>query len=229
MRKRMVLNITRMTVHNGPGLRTLIVFKGCPLRCQWCSTPESQKVEPEIGINKKKCTLCGKCLDSCPLNAIRIKDETIIIDRKICNSCGKCTEVCYSEAIKVLGKLMTVSEIVQEAEKDTVFFNNSAGGITISGGEPLAEPDFNAELLKALKIKGINVGVDTSGYVPWSYIERVLPYVDFFLWDIKHMDSAKHKFLTGVPNKLILSNARSCSERKKPLYIRIPILNRQFR
>jgi len=223
-RQRLVLNIYRMTVHNGPGLRTLIVFKGCPLQCLWCSTPESQKYQVEIGINRKTCNLCGNCIPACPLHAISLVDGIININRTVCDNCGKCVEVCYPQAIKLLGTYMSVSELVQEAEKDIVFYNNSGGGVTISGGEPLLEPDFNEELLRALKSKNINIGVDTSGYVPWVFIERVLPYIDFFLWDIKHMDSAKHQALTGVPNELILSNARAVSDRGISLYIRIPVI-----
>jgi pyruvate formate lyase activating enzyme len=224
IRKRLVLNITRMTVHNGPGLRTLIVFKGCPLRCLWCSTPESQERQPEIGISRKKCNMCGKCIDACPLNAVSISDKVIKIDREKCNRCGICVEACHPEAIQIYGKYMTVTQLVKEAEKDIVFYKNSGGGVTISGGEPLIDPEFNEELLSSLKRVGINVGIDTSGYVPWSNIERLLPFIDFLLWDIKHMDSEKHRTLTGVPNELILSNARACSEKRIPLYIRIPVI-----
>ena len=222
--KRLVLSINRMTIHNGPGIRTLILFKGCPLHCLWCSTPESQKAEPEIAIYPSKCILCGQCVPVCPLNAIDLTSETISINRSLCNNCGKCAEVCPSEAIRLLGQLMTVEELLEEAKKDIVFYKHSGGGVTLSGGEPLLNPDFNKKLLRALKEEGISVGVDVCGHVPWASIEQILPYIDFFLWDIKHIDSKKHKGLTGVPNELILSNARSVSERNTPLYIRIPVI-----
>lgn len=222
--KRLVLDITRMTIHNGPGLRTLILFKGCPLSCRWCSTPESQAKEIEIGINRKKCNLCGNCFSICPVDAISTVNGNVIIDRKKCNKCTKCAEVCHPGAIQILGRYMSVSDLLVEAEKDKTFYNNSGGGVTLSGGEPLLEPDFNSKLFKALKNAGISIGVDTCGYVPWKNISQVLEYVDFFLWDIKHMDPEEHRVLTGVRNELILTNLKACSDRGTPLYIRIPVI-----
>ncbi|MFC2051926.1 glycyl-radical enzyme activating protein [Chloroflexota bacterium] len=222
--KRLVLSITRMTIHNGPGIRTLILFKGCPLRCLWCSTPESQKAEPEIAVYPSKCTHCNQCVPVCPLNAINLTNETISINRSLCNNCGKCAQVCYPEAIKLLGQPMTIKELLTEVEKDRIIYRHSSGGVTISGGEPLLVPEFTKDLLRVFKEEGISVGVDTCGHVPWANIEPVLPYIDFFLWDIKHMDPEEHRKLTGVSNKLILSNARSVSERNIPLYIRVAVI-----
>ena len=222
--KRIVLSIARMTLHNGPGIRTLILFKGCPLSCLWCSTPEGQKGEPEIAIYPSKCIHCDRCVPVCSLQAIHLTNETISINRFLCNDCGRCADVCYSEAIRLLGQRMTVEELVEEAKKDRVFYKHSGGGVTLSGGEPLLNPDFTLRLLKALKEEGIGVGVDTCGHVPWASIEPMLPYIDFFLWDIKHMDSQKHREFTGVSNELILQNARSVSDRNIPLYIRVPII-----
>jgi len=222
--KRLVLSITRMTIHNGPGIRTLILFKGCPLHCLWCSTPESQKAEPEIAIYPSKCIHCDQCVPVCALHAINLTNETVSIDRSLCNNCGKCAQVCYPEAIKLLGQPMTVEELLTEAKKDTVIYKHSGGGVTISGGEPLLEPTFTVKLLRAFKEEHISVGVDTCGHVPWKNIEPVLPYIDFFLWDIKHMNLEKHRKFTGVSNKLILSNARRVSERNFPLYIRVAVI-----
>ena len=221
---RLVLSITRMTIHNGPGMRTLILFKGCPLHCCWCSTPESQKTEPEIGVYPAKCIQCGLCLHICPVNAISLTDGKLSIDRKLCNSCGKCAEVCNAKAIEVLGHRMTIAQIITEVKKDEIIYKYSHGGVTISGGEPLFDTGFALKLLRAFREEGINTGVDTCGQIPWKALEPMLPYVDFFLWDIKHMDPKKHKLLTGVSNELILSNARAVSERHVPLYIRIPII-----
>ncbi len=221
---RLVLSITRMTVHNGPGLRTLILFKGCPLHCCWCSTPESQKTEPELAVYPAKCIQCGLCVPVCPVHAVTLVDGKPVIDRALCTVCGKCAEVCNAQALVVLGHRMTVAQLVAEVKKDEIVFKYSHGGVTISGGEPLFVPGFALKLLKALKQADINTGVDTSGQIPWSGLEPVLPYVDFFLWDIKHMDPAHHKRLTGVSNDLILSNARKVSERNVPLYIRIPLI-----
>ena len=224
IKKRIVLSITGMNMHNGPGLRTLILFKGCPLRCVWCSTPESQKTELEIGLDRSKCTLCTNCVSVCPQNAINLTDETVIIDRAKCNCCGDCAKVCYPQAITILGKEMSVAEIVKEVEKDAILYKHSGGGVTISGGEPLLHPDFTKELLEVFKENQISVGVDTCGYALWPDIEQILPYVDFFLWDIKHMDSATHRRYTGVRNEIILRNVQSVSEKGITLYIRIPII-----
>ena len=222
--KRLVLGIFRMTIHNGPGIRTLILLKGCPLHCIWCSTPEAQKASQEIAIYPDKCNHCNQCIDICPLKAIKYSDDVVCIDRNICDNCGKCSEICYAEAIKLLGQPMTVKDLVAEIEKDKVFFQHSHGGVTFSGGEPLIDPEFNKKLFKALKDLSINIGIDTCGYVPFKNIEPLLPYIDFFLWDIKHMDTDKHKELTGVSNELILENARLLSARNVPLYIRIPVI-----
>jgi pyruvate formate lyase activating enzyme len=222
--KRLVLSITRMTIHNGPGIRTLILFKGCPLRCLWCSTPEAQKDEAEIALYPDKCIHCEQCVPVCPMNAINLTGETISINRVMCNNCGKCVQVCYAEAIKLLGQEMTVEELLTEAKKDAIVYKHSRGGVTISGGEPLLNPNFTKELLRTFKEESISVGVDTCGHVPWTNIEKVLPYIDFFLWDIKHMNSEEHRKYTGVSNNLILSNARSASKRNIPLYIRVPVI-----
>ena len=221
---RLVLSITRMTVHNGPGMRTLILFKGCPLRCVWCSTPESQKIEPEMGVYPAKCIQCGDCILVCPVNAIQLIDKKPVIDRSLCTVCGKCAAVCNAQAIEVLGHRMTVEQLVSEVKKDETMFQYSHGGVTISGGEPLFDAGFALNLLKAFKIAEINTGVDTCGFTPWQDLEPVLPYTDFFLWDIKHMDPQQHKKLTGVSNELILSNARAVSAKGVPLYIRIPLI-----
>ncbi len=219
-----VLSITRMTIHNGPGIRTLILFKGCPLHCVWCSTPESRKTESEIGVYPGRCINCGQCVEICPFNALKMTEGKPVIERSRCNACGNCVTVCSPKALEVLGYPMTIKQLVTEAKKDELIFKHSHGGVTISGGEPLYNAEFALKLLQSFKQHAINTGVDTCGYVPWLRIEPTLPYVDFFLWDIKHMDPKKHKDYTGVSNKLILSNARSISDRKVPIYIRVPII-----
>lgn len=219
-----VLSIMRMTNHNGPGIRTLILFKGCPLRCLWCSTPESQKQDPEIAVYPGKCIHCDQCVQVCPTGAIDYVDDNICINRSLCNDCGKCSEVCYAEALKVLGKSMSVQELLAEVKKDEVIYKHSQGGVTLSGGEPLLDLEFNKTLLNSFKEENINIGIDTCGHVPRSNIEELLSYIDFFLWDIKHMDPEKHSILTGVSNKLILRNLHFISDRNIPLYIRMPII-----
>ncbi|MBN2062046.1 MAG: glycyl-radical enzyme activating protein [Deltaproteobacteria bacterium] len=222
--KRYVLNITRMTIHNGPGIRTLVLFKGCPLRCLWCSTPESQKQDPEIAVYPDKCIHCDQCIQVCPLGAVGYVNDHICINQSLCNHCGKCTEVCYPEALKILGKFMTVQDLIAEVKKDEIIYKHSHGGVTLSGGEPLLDLEFNKVLLRSFKEENINIGIDTCGHVPISNIEELISYIDFFLWDIKHMDPVKHLELTGVTNELILSNLRFVSERNIPIYIRIPII-----
>jgi pyruvate formate lyase activating enzyme len=223
-KRRPVLNISRMTVHNGPGIRTLIQFKGCPLRCVWCSTPESQSDKPELAVFPDKCIYCNQCLAVCPTNAVYLNDTMLSIDRNKCNVCGKCASVCYSEALRLLGREMTVTEIVQEVKKDEVAYKHSNGGVTLSGGEPLLEIQFTVELLQSLSRSGISAGVDTSGYVPSKNLELTLPYVSFFLWDIKLMDEQKHKEFTGVSNRLILDNLNLITKKGVPVYVRVPLI-----
>ena len=223
-KKRLVLNISRMTVHNGPGIRTLVRFKGCPLHCLWCSTPESQNEKPEIAIFPGKCIRCNQCLEACPSNAVHLSDTTLSIDRAACDACGECVSACYCEALRLLGQPMTVRELVQEVKKDEVAYRHSGGGVTLSGGEPLLEMEFTLELLRALSESGIGVGVDTSGYVPSKNLELALPYVNFFLWDIKTTDDQRHREFTGASNNLILHNLDLVARSGVPVYVRIPLI-----
>ena len=213
-----------MTLHNGPGIRTVILLKGCPLHCLWCSTPESQSTEIEVAVYPDRCTLCERCIPVCDLRAVSLTEGMIGIDRIKCNNCIGCAEVCHAEAIMRLGREMSVEELVAQSKKDMVFYKHSGGGVTLSGGEPLLKPVFTGRLLRALKEEGINVGVDTCGHVPWEHIEPVLGDVDFFLWDLKHMDPEIHRKLTGVTNELILSNVRAVSMQSIPIYIRVPLI-----
>ena len=208
---RLVLSITRMTIHNGPGMRTLILFKGCPLHCIWCSTPESQKSEPELGVYPMKCIRCGDCIPVCPTKAISLPDGKLTVNRSLCNVCGKCVEVCNAKALEILGHRMTIGQLVTEVKKDEIVYKYSHGGVTISGGEPLFDTEFALNLLKAFKAEGINTGVDSCGQIPWRGLEPTLPYVDFFLWDIKHMDPEQHKKLTGVSNETFSSRSSAPS------------------
>jgi pyruvate formate lyase activating enzyme len=222
--KCLVLSVTRMTVHNGPGIRTLVLFKGCPLHCRWCSTPESQAADPEISFYRNRCINCRRCGTVCPAGAIDLNGPVPKIDRSRCNVCGACADVCPSQSITLLGKPMTNEHLSEELCRDKVFYRHSGGGVTLSGGEVLLNPAFTGQLLRTLKKEGVGVGIDTCGHVPWMNIEPLLPFVDFFLWDIKHMDPQRHKEGTGVSNRLILNNLESVSQRSVPVYIRIPLI-----
>jgi pyruvate formate lyase activating enzyme len=221
--KRLVFDIKHYAVHDGPGIRTTVFLKGCPLNCPWCSNPESQRTYQEIMFHKNLCIACGECVKICP-NEAQTTDMDHKIKREMCERCGKCVEVCYSEALKMVGKYMSVEEIVKEVEKDELFYKNSGGGVTISGGEPLMYPDFTLELLKRCKEKGYHTALETSGYARWEVLERILKCVDWLFYDIKHMNSERHRELTGVPNELILENLTRIDKMDLTYVIRVPLI-----
>ncbi len=222
-----VLEISRMTNHNGPGLRTLVHFKGCPLKCKWCSTPESQEVYDEIGLNTDRCIGCMACAAVCPEGALSRSDEgKARLDWEKCTRCYQCLKECYPHALKKYGTPMSEGELLETIKKDYLFFKNSGGGVTFSGGEPMMlVTDEMVNLYRRTKEAGITIGVDTTGCVPWENIERLSPYIDFFLWDVKHMDSDIHRAITGVPNERILENLRKVDEQTDiDIYIRFPMI-----
>ncbi len=226
MAKGIIFDIKRYAIHDGPGIRTTIFLKGCPLRCQWCQNPEGQETNPEIILHSSKCAKeCNECVSVCPQDAVSKNGNSIEIDKAKCDLCAKCEDVCVYEALEVVGREVTVQEVLAEIEKDRIFFDESGGGITFSGGEPLMQIDFLETLLKEIKKKNIHVTLDTSGYVSFEDLERVSRKVDLFLYDIKIMDKEKHEKYTGVSNKLILENLRKLSEIGKPVAVRIPLLS----
>lgn len=226
MEKQRVLEIIRMTNHNGPGFRTLVLFKGCPQKCIWCSTPESQKTEAEIGIMRSKCSLCGTCISVCPKGALSIAGDQLRIDREKCVACGKCAQACAWKAIRHYGgQLMSARQIAEQVGRDHYLFKNSGGGITVSGGEPLMLPtEFNLELFQRCHDLGFTAGVQTCGVVSWKQIEPLLDEIDFFLWDIKLMDPERHRKCTGLSNSLGLENCRKAAEYGVPIYVRVPVI-----
>jgi len=226
-----VFNIQRYSLHDGSGIRTLVFLKGCPLRCLWCSNPESQKDEPELGLIMARCAgvePCGApCLPACPLDALHPDGQGgIEIDRDTCNICGRCAMACPEEALKVVGREMTVDEIMAEVEKDRPFYRRSGGGLTLGGGEPLAQYQFAAAILKTAAEEYIHTALETSGHAPWDEFEAVLKHVDLLQMDIKHMDSQRHQELTGQSNELILKNLGKVLSIKEPpdVIIRIPVI-----
>jgi pyruvate formate lyase activating enzyme len=218
-----VFNIQRFSLHDGPGIRTTVFLKGCPLACFWCQNPESQSGAPEMLLDRRKCTLCGECREACPNGAVRLERGKAVFDRARCRGCGCCVSVCPNEARAISGKGMTVDEVMEEALKDVKFYWRSDGGVTLSGGEPLAQPRFAGELLRRCKEEGLHTTLDTCGYAPWPKIRCLLDQVDLVLFDLKHMDAANHAAATGRDNRLILENAKRIAARK-PMRIRIPLI-----
>jgi pyruvate formate lyase activating enzyme len=221
-----VFNIQRYAIHDGPGIRTLIFFKGCPLRCLWCSNPESQEFERQVVFNSKKCCQCGRCIQVCPKGAIT-KSFTFgrIIDYKLCDLCGECIEICEHNALQTVGSRYTADDLVNEVLKDSIFFWKSGGGVTLSGGEPLAHENvFLVKLLQRLKEENVHVVVETGGCVYPEIWDRVLPYIDLIFFDLKVADPAKHKNLTGMDNTRILHSLKLLKERKFPIWARIAVI-----
>jgi pyruvate formate lyase activating enzyme len=222
--KGIVFDIKGFAVHDGPGIRTTVFLKGCPLRCDWCHNPESQSSKPVLAQFPRNCIGCGKCLTRCPHGALSKSETQIIIDRAKCRGCGTCALTCYAEALVLRGKVMTIAEVMAEVRKDKPFYDNSGGGMTISGGEPLQQPEFTLGLLKAAKAEGINTCLDTSGYAPWPVLERVLPYTDMVLYDLKGVSPGMHRERTGRPNSLIMHNLQELTSDGVTVKVRLPMV-----
>lgn len=219
-----IFNIQKFSVHDGPGIRTTVFFKGCPLKCLWCHNPESQNINTQILYDRDKCVLCGTCEKICPKGAIKIENNNLTTDEDKCDCCGQCVIYCIQGARQIAGKEYTVDDVLKEVLKDRVFYEKSSGGVTLSGGEPLIHIDFVEELLKKLKDNNIHTAVDTCGAVSFENLKRAAKYADVFLYDIKLMDDEKHMEFIGMSNKLILDNLKKLSEIHKNINIRMPII-----
>jgi pyruvate formate lyase activating enzyme len=224
MQKGMVYNIQRMSTEDGPGMRTTVFLKGCPLRCLWCSNPESQKFTPQLMVFEDLCSGCGHCAEVCPSVAIVQKEDKFNRDTNLCSDCGACVPGCPSKARVMTGEEMSVEEIMKVVKKDELFYANSGGGVTIGGGEPVSSGDFLLELLQAAYDAGLHICVDTCGFCSEDLFKKVIERTDLFLFDCKHMDPEKHKELTGVDNVQILANLRQALESKAEVRIRIPLM-----
>ncbi len=222
-----ITHIQPYSLHDGTGIRTLVFLKGCPLVCDWCCNPECQSPHIEIEFYRSRCVRCGACVEACRPKAVNPDLEVesgFKIDRKLCNECGRCVEGCVSEALVYAGKVVTVEDILGEVDKDRCFHTVSDGGLTLSGGEPLHQLEFAHELLRRSYDSHISAVLETCGHAPWDCFERVIPYLDSVLLDIKHMDPVKHRDRTGVSNELILSNAVELCRSGVPIVIRLPLI-----
>ncbi|MGI2260477.1 glycyl-radical enzyme activating protein [Shewanella sp. GXUN23E] len=221
-----VFNIQRYSLHDGPGIRTTVFLKGCPLRCFWCQNPESQSLKPTLMFRQDKCTSCGRCIDVCPHDANSIVDGKMVVDRSRCTGCGACAApgVCLNETRKVEGKSMTVKEVMDLVTSDYNLYENSGGGLTVSGGDCAMQPEFTAALLEEAHKNVINTCVEISGAFPWKTIQKITEHADYIYYDLKCMDDQKHIEGTRISNKHVLENARKLVEMGKRMHFRTPLI-----
>ena len=217
-----IFDIQRFSIHDGPGIRTVLFTKSCPLKCKWCQNPESQKSKPEIGFYFEKCLDCNKCVEICPTNAI--DPITKISNYAACIACGACVDVCKNDARRMIGQKMSNQEIITELLKDIDFYSDSDGGITFSGGEPLIYPEFLLDILKKLKENEIHINIETCGQFDFEKVVKLLPFIDLIYFDIKHIDSQTHKEYTGLANDTILSNFEKLIQVFENIQVRIPLI-----
>ena len=220
----LVFNIQRHSLHDGPGIRTILFLKGCPLSCRWCSNPESHAFERELSFEAAKCIGCAACLGACPAGAVAKAGLGLSFNRAACAACGTCAETCYAEARTMEGREMSAEEAVAEVCKDEPFFRRSGGGLTVGGGEPLCQPDFAAAVLAGVRSRGLSTAVETSGHVPWESFAGVLPVTEYFLFDIKHTDAEKHKRFTGADTCLIQENLGKLTSVHPCVIARTPVV-----
>jgi len=222
MNKAIISDIKRFAVHDGDGIRTTVFFKGCPLKCVWCHNPEGISFERQLAYYQNKCIECGECIDICPNNAHKMVDNKHFFERDLCVGCGKCADKCLGSALILYGKEITVDELLPLLLEDKDFYETSGGGVTLSGGECLCQSDFCVEILKRLKENGINTAVDTCGYVSKEIIDKIMPFTDTFLYDVKAIDEDAHIKCTGKSNNRILENLKYIVSLDKAVEIRIP-------
>jgi len=219
-----IFDIHRFSIHDGPGIRTTVFMKGCPLRCLWCHNPESQSPYPELILQPRRCTSCGDCIEACPSDAIYRECEQILTDREKCTLCQTCAQVCFAEARQFTGREMSVDQVMVDILGDSAFYEQSGGGVTFSGGEPLFQEDFLRALLQTSKAHDIHTALDTCGFAPFEVFESLRGLVDLFLFDLKHMDDFMHRELTGASNQQILENLGALSRLGHAIHLRIPLI-----
>lgn len=220
----LAFNVQRFSTEDGPGIRTTVFLKGCPLRCAWCHNPEGLSPKPELVWYDMRCVGARECLKVCPVDALQLMPSGMRIDRDRCTMCGACAEACLAGALEVIGRHWSPEQLLLELLKDKVFYETSGGGITFSGGEPMMQVDFLCQVLPRCREAGLHVALDTCGAVSWERYEQVLDWVDLVLLDLKIMDAGRHKDATGVSNEHILENARHMAARQMPMWIRTPVI-----
>ena len=225
MQQGMIFNIQRFSIHDGPGIRTTVFLKGCPLNCRWCSNPESKSRHRELLYNPRNCKRCHSCVAVCPEHAISVREDGYIqIDRNSCTRCEACTKVCLPAALYMEGRLVTVGDLMEEVLKDRAFYEKSGGGVTVSGGEPFFQPEFLLSFLRALKGAGIHTTIETTGFTAREALSHTLPFIDLLYFDLKHPDSVKHREKTDVGNERILENLAFALASGKDVVVRIPVI-----
>jgi len=224
MQSGLIFDVKRYAINDGPGIRTTVFFKGCPLQCRWCHNPESMSANVQKMYNKGKCIGCLSCIEVCLEDACIMTADGIVTDHSLCTMCGKCSEICPTKATEMSGRFVTVAEIIQIVEKERIFFDQSGGGVTFSGGEPLMQFDFLIAVLSECGVRGIHSAVDTTGFAPTERLLEVAKYTDHFLYDVKMMDSERHKRWTSISNEKILHNLTVLSESGASIDIRLPLI-----
>ena len=224
MKKGVVFNVEKYAIHDGPGIRTTVFFKGCPLHCWWCHNPEGQSRSFELVFRPSRCIGCGECIKSCTGQALAYESRQLVIDRKRCTACGSCVSKCPSEALSIAGKMTSVEDVTRIIEKDMPFYDESKGGVTFSGGEPLLQPDFLEALLDECVKRSINTTLDTSGYASPNVVERFCRKVNLLLYDIKIMNDVRHRKYTGVSNRVILRNLQRIVKNGGTVEVSLPII-----
>lgn len=220
----LIFDIQRFSVHDGPGIRTTVFFKGCPASCWWCHNPESQSRRPQVLVLEGRCLDCGTCIEACPHGVLGENGGDGLEPRPVCQLCGTCVEACPSGARRMAGTRVTVREVLEEIVKDRLFFDDSGGGATFSGGEPLLQFMFLRAVLEACRVRGIHTAVDTCGYAPRDHLMAIVPWTDLFLYDLKIMDHERHRTYTGVSNEPILRNLQALGRVHENIRIRVPVV-----